>query len=416
MVLPALIKCLVFFTPLIFTTFGFEFAKTYFLYVVGSAIILLFLVKKILKGEKIKMPNVFVTWFAVAYIISTVFSTHLYTSIWGYYTRFNGGLISVLILYGIFVVLINEITNYDIRKLVEIAAIAVVPISVYAILQHFGFDITVWETDPKVRATSTFGQPNWLAAYIAMLMPTILAKTLDTETRFNQKIDYVWAAIFVLAFTGLWFAYSISGLLGLVVGIILFLILNGERITAHSEVVVFLILLCGAIAYFNLGIFEKRVKDVLKDVTKIYQNSTKVRAQDENQQTQLSDSGLIRSGIWTGTLDLYLSSPKNMSIGIGPETFPYEFQKFRPKELNYTSEWDIIINKPHNYFLEILVSLGIFGVLPYTFLVLTSLTKKDKHFAPGLAALYVTNIFGWPTAATALLFWVFLAGIEKETQ
>jgi O-antigen ligase len=103
-----------------------------------------------------------------------------------------------------------------------------------------------------------------------------------------------------------------------------------------------------------------------------------------------------------------------MIIGTGPETFPYEFQKFRPPELNYSSEWDFVFNKPHNYYLELLTTIGAVGTLFYLLIVFKSMGSGDKFYVPGLVAFYVTNVFGWPTVTTALLFWLFLAGIEQD--
>lgn len=422
--LATLMKCLAFFTPILFTSLGFEFVKTYFVYILGSTIIWLFLIKKISMAEKIVWPNKFINWFVIAYTISTIFSSHFYTSVWGYYSRFNGSLISVLILYGIFVVLLNEFSNYDIRKLAEISALAVIPVGLYAIAQHYGVDITMWKTDASTRVTSTFGQPNWLAAYFAMVIPTILGKTINIDEKYTEGVDFFWAGLFLVAFTGLWFTYSISGLIALVIGTLGFLSINGQKVREHSDVLAIIFILCGVIAYFNLGIFDKKVQSIILDVQKIYRDFTQVKAQENDGETnkvqntgqdnQISDPGYIRTGIWKGTLDLFMSSQKIMLIGTGPETFPYEFQKFRPKELNYSSEWDFVMNKPHNYYLELLSALGIIGALPYIFIVLTTFGKQDKHFTPGLLAFYASNAFGWPTMATALIFWIFLAGIEKE--
>ncbi|MBI2414717.1 O-antigen ligase family protein [candidate division WWE3 bacterium] len=425
--LASLFKCLAFFTPIVFTYLGFEFIKTYFLYILGSTIIWVFTLKKINSGEKIIWPNKFINWFFLAYIVSTIFSSHVYTSIWGYYSRFNGGLVSVIILYGLFVVLLNEFSNYDIRALAEISALSILPIGLYAIAQHFGLDSSLWKTDATTRVSSTFGQPNWLAAFTAMVIPTILGKTLNIDEKYSERVALLWAILFLIAFTTLWFTYSISGLLAFVAGLLAFIWVNGERVRENAEVMLILIIFCGVIGYFNLGIFNAKVKSVFIDIQKIYRQSVMVKAQeqdniavtpniDKNDGTneQLSDPGYIRTGLWLGTLNLFLSSNKIMLVGTGPETFAYEFQQFRPKELNFSSEWDFVMNKPHNYYLELLSTLGIFGALPYLFIVLLSLGKASKHFTPGLLAFYVSNIFGWPTVATAFLFWLFLVGIEKE--
>ncbi len=109
------------------------------------------------------------------------------------------------------------------------------------------------------------------------------------------------------------------------------------------------------------------------------------------------------------------SSPKNLLLGIGPETFPYEFPFFREDFLNYSSEWDFILNKPHNYYFEILVELGVIALVFYLLIMVKTLGHENKFMVAGVLGFYVTNIFGWPTVCTSLLFWIWLIFVRKRT-
>ncbi len=416
---PLLFKVLIFFTPLIFvmgTNEIFEFPKTYFVYIIGLTIICLFLIQKVLTDRKIKAPNIYITLFVAIYIISTLFSTHLYTSIWGYYTRFNGGLFSILILLGIYVVLDNEFKRRDIIKLVSVGSVAVLPIGIYAILQHFGVSAQIWKGDPTIRAFSTLGQPNWLAAYLAMYLPFILGNIINVSKNEDLLIDNKLfnIVLFLIGFSALWFTYSLSGLLGGIVGLVYFTVLNFKKILSNFKYIAFIGIVSLLIAISSPGIFDEKVKDILVDFKKVTSGITKVYAAEEPLENSISDPGYIRNYLWTGTLSLVNSSVKNLVIGTGPETFPYEFQKFRPKELNDSSEWNLVFNKPHNYYLEVLANIGVLGLITYLTILLTTIKSGDKIFLPGLVALYVTNIFSWPTISTALLFWIFLKGTQKD--
>jgi putative inorganic carbon (hco3(-)) transporter len=415
-VLFGLYALILFLTPLIFTSHTnelFEFPKMFFIYVFGATVIFLFTVNRVLTGRIPAFPNKLVLLFLVGFFVSTAFSGHLYTSLWGYYTRFNGGLISVLIFLGIYLVATNTFKKPEFDRLLKLGALAVVPVSIYGIAQYYELVENFWSVDAAVRVFSTFGQPNWLAAYLAMLLVLILGFIFRAE---GQKFRVFWSAVYIFGFMGLWFTYSVSGLLGFTIGLLVFICLNRKNLRANTRILVFLLLISFMVAILNLGVFKQRFNDVFIDAQKLISYRTDVYAQEEVEADQylLSDTGLIRTGLWKGTVNLIFSHPKNLFLGTGPETFAYEFPAHRPESLNYTSEWNFVFNKPHNYYLETLSQLGLAGFIPYILLLGWTLKKKNPLATPALASLYVTNFFGWPTVATALLFWLLLAFLEVE--
>lgn len=408
---------LVFFTPTVLssnTNELYEFPKMFFIYILGSTIIFLFLLRKIFQPQKFILPDIFVLIFLTANVLSTVFSSHLYTSVWGYYTRFNGGLISTLIYFGIYFVAINTLKVEDFKKLIILILISLIPISTYGVFQHF-------ELTGSARIYSTFGQPNWLAAYIDMLLPFLLVLIFSNSKGLFERINIFWIIIYLVSFLALWFTYSMSGLMGFVAGTFFTFILNRKTFFASSNktglknnlIKFFVILLFSfTVAIFNLGFFENRAKDTIKDFKKFISYQTRVYAQETVY--DVSDAGFIRKGLWSGTLNLIFSNTKIFLLGTGPETFPYEFQKFRPKELNHSSEWNFIFNNAHNYYLETWSQLGLVGLASYLMIALKILKKMDTKLTPVFIALYVTNLFSWPTVATSVLFWFFLGYFENK--
>ena len=167
------------------------------------------------------------------------------------------------------------------------------------------------------------------------------------------------------------------------------------------------------IAVTNLGVFRLRIQDIFSDVQNIISIVPKIYAADSTQRN-LSDPGFIRGGLWLGTTKLIFSSPKVALIGTGPETFPYSFQKFRPRELNYSSEWNFVFNKPHNYFLEVSSEQGLLGLGIYFYLYWKLLRNLDKKYLACFVAFAVSNVFGWPTVVTTCIFWMYLASIEAK--
>jgi hypothetical protein len=126
--------------------------------------------------------------FVVTQWLATLSSIHPHTSWFGYYTRFHGGLWS-WVCYGI----VYATARYAARTPAQVAALlrtimlAALGVGIWAIGEHYGhslsciliaqrFDTACWAPDVRARVFATFGQPNWLAAYIVMMVP--LAATL----------------------------------------------------------------------------------------------------------------------------------------------------------------------------------------------------------------------------------------------
>ena len=403
-----LINVLVFFTPLVFVTNTnelYEFPKIYFVYFIGITIFLVFCILLLFSKVKVRFPSLPVLFYLSAAIISTIFSSHLYTSVWGYYTRFNGGLISIMVFVGIYLVFSSALKKDNISNILSLLTINSIPVSIFGISQHYA---------GVTRIYTTIGQPNWAAAYIAMIIPL----TLFRYFRVNGRGVFLFGVIYLLEFACLWFTYSMSGFLGFLASLFVLFILNRKEFLNKRVFVkaVPIVVLSVLIAVLNLGVFRQRVEDILIDVRKVAFASVYALENASAVSNTLSDPGFIRNGLWEGTLKLATSSPKVLFVGTGPETFPYAFQPFRTKILNYSSEWDFVFNKPHNYYLEILATMGILGLVSYGILMFKVLRTKHPFLVPSLVSLFVSNIFGWPTVATTLVFWIYLAVFDMRQE
>jgi len=380
-----------FFTPLVFSNFtaeAYEFPKMTFVYIVGSTIVFLWLLMRLLfGGKRVVLPGKEIILYLGVILLSTLFSSHVYTSVWGYYSRFNGGLMSFLVFFGIYLVGINFFDDKKAEILTDFICLSVFPVSLYGIFQIFEHS----------RIYSTLGQPNWLAAYLVFLLPLLIDRILKADENLKK---YFWVTTLVIAFINLWFAHSLSGLVGLIVGLVYIIIKFRKKVLNRWGLLAALAFL--VISLLNISFFKDRISDALTLST-------------DPQSYNVSDPGLIRLGLWKGSVRTAFSSPRNLLLGTGPETFPYQFPFFREDFLNYSSEWDFILNKPHNYYLEILVESGAVVLVVYFFIMVKTLKAKNTFLVAGLVGFYATNIFGWPTVCTSLLFWMWLIMIRKDT-
>ncbi|KKP57811.1 MAG: hypothetical protein UR48_C0010G0001, partial [Microgenomates group bacterium GW2011_GWD1_33_9] len=153
--------------------------------------------------------------YLLVYLVSTIFSIDPRTSLLGYYSRFNGGLLSQIcyvLLYWAFVSNLNKRQSLHSTYYILLStAIA----SILAIGEHFGifttcglmklgFTESCWVQDVQSRVFSTLGQPNWLAALLVALIPITWAYSLRHTA---------YGLLSILFFVTLLFTKSRSGIL-----------------------------------------------------------------------------------------------------------------------------------------------------------------------------------------------------------
>lgn len=148
---------LFFLTPIIFTSYNselFELPKMYFVYTITLFILICHLYN-VFKGVVPLYRRSFFDWplavFLSSQTLSTFFSVDVHTSIFGYYSRLNGGLLSLItyaLLYWILVVYIDEKFKNQVINLFLTSGVLVAG---FGIAQHFGIDKNVWVQDVQNR-------------------------------------------------------------------------------------------------------------------------------------------------------------------------------------------------------------------------------------------------------------------------
>ncbi|KKS31314.1 hypothetical protein A2380_02965 [candidate division WWE3 bacterium RIFOXYB1_FULL_43_24] len=406
---------LIFVLPFVFsreTNELYEFPKITFFYTVCTIAAALFLSDLILKPRKTSRVPTAIVLFLVSAGISTLLSFHINTSLFGYYSRFADSFIFYIALAIFYYIAVNVFSAGDFKKLLKVAQIGSVFLFIFALSQYFEPFNFLWGGRLQDRVFSTLGQPNWYAQYILILLGISLYEFLFR----NGKIYFIF---YVVQFFSLWLTFSMSGLAGFLVLVIFYIVrfLLKEKVEDRPGLYLRLVAVTAITLIIPLafpGIFRERLNDVLIDAEKVVGSFTIVHAQTGTQENLVSDPGYIRSGLWSGTLAMIVSSPKVFLFGTGPETFPYYFQKFRPASLNYSSEWNYVFNKPHNYYLETWAEQGLIGVFSSLYLLYFLFSRTDTRYKGGVLAFAVTNIFGWPTVAPAVLLWLILATVKKK--
>lgn len=401
----ALYALLLIAVPLLMSTTSsemFEFPKMIAIYAI-SLLIVSFYALGLVFGRWTFHSNRLTFYLAlwlVTQTVATVFSIDWYTSVFGYYGRFNGGLLStvsyvVLILVGL------QVVDERAKKLLwHISLTTAALVFVWGLPGRIGsFDmscllfrsewsISCWTNEfrPQERMFSTLGQPNWLGLYFAI--HAIIAGSqvvLHNVTKQNRIIAALLSAVFVF---GVWCTGSRSAELGVFAAVAtLFAMYMSRRIPRNIGVA--MIVICCAIGIYIGSGYVMRLRVVEKGA--------------------ITHSGTIRLIVWEGAWKLYEKYPV---LGTGPETFAFAYPLTRPADHNLTTERDFIYNKAHNELLHILATSGTVGFIGYLslqgFVLYQAAAQKKYGVVGGLIAMHTINFFGFSTSTSQLL-WVLLA-------
>ncbi len=441
--------------PLVFafnTEELFEFNKMIFVYAWSIAIGGFWLARMIVQKKVlvVKTPlDLPIIGFVFSQLLATLFSIHPYTSLFGYYSRFHGGLLSSLAYVLLFYAFVATFSESSQQKSVSFwqkpiiqwlysLILGSILASVYALPEHFGYslscqlatgklDVSCWVQDVQNRIFGSFGQPNWLAAYLALLLPIGMSLLLLIK---KNILRVGLLSIISLWYCVLLFTKSRSGLLGLVVGLVFMLgwlsIGLAMRTWSMKKISLKLITVRLGITGLLLLVFTLFFGTPLTpSIAQMFSPSEAPAAQVVGPALEAggTESGEIRKIVWQGAIDVWKRYPL---VGSGLETFAYSYYKDRPLAHNGVSEWDFLYNKAHNEWLNFLATTGTIGFIAFLGLLfspyiasllwmlrLRKLSTEDQDrtsalvltggILGGLSALHVSNFFGFSTVTVTML-------------
>jgi len=391
--------------PVIFTSNTselFEFNKMWLTFGLTLVIAASWIGKMILERQiKIKRTplDIPILLFLISQLIATIFSMNPHVSWWGYYSRFNGGMLSLLAYAFLYVAFVSNSEKKDLFKLIYVTIASGIFVALWGLPSHFGYDptclvfrgsldVSCWTFafQPKVRIFSTLGQPDWLAAYLVYLIPLTTAFGLWFEARKQKIWSYAFLAITFLFYLDLLYTRARSGFVGIAVAMVIvfgyYIAVNWKSFvhksllkSAKKHAFFLLTILVFAVSTFVVGSpFSQLDRISLPGVISLLQNEKQAAVAKivptptpaPTQELGGTDSGKIRLFVWQGAWKVFLHNPL---FGTGVETFAYAYYQYRPAGHNMTSEWDYLYNKAHNEYLNYLATTGAVGLLTYLFML-----------------------------------------------
>ncbi len=380
--------------------------------------------KKIQILKKIYLKNKIDIIFFFLFILSLIFSTYLAfdknLSIYGLYDR-QFGLIFYfycLLFFGLFVLSIKKSYIVYYVKLILTSSFFV---CIYALAQISGYDFMNWSEKwgAVQRATSTFGQPNFLASYLLLVIP-ITIYFIYISNKFLGK--FFGLIVLVLQLLTLYFTYSRGGWIGLIFGLLVFGIIywilqiqilraedgysnsKNNRNLLHNNkyykfglIFIILVIILIIFSIDHSKIFSRRITSLLD-----FQ----------------SGSVAVRISFWQASWDAIKQRPL---FGYGLDNQGEVLIKYYQKDWGIFNNVNSYPNRAHNLFLDILLTRGIFGLV--TYLVLLYLffrtifknIKENKARELNLAILaaticYLVSLqFSFSFIVSEIYFWLYFA-------
>ena len=254
-------------TPLFFNVFSdrtFEPDKLTLLRSIALVMAVAWIIKVLEAGSGIQIqypissiqyPLVLPTLFLVTvYILATLASVTPRASLWGSYQRLQGTYSTFSYIVIFFLALQGLRTREQIERLVTVAILVSLPVSLYGILQHYGRDPLPWASPVTARVASNMGNAIFVAAYLIMVVPLTLARIVESfsailadegggarggRAREGVISDMVMATCYVFILAAqlicIFFTQSRGPLLGLLAGLFSFVLLSLTLLRQRAE-------------------------------------------------------------------------------------------------------------------------------------------------------------------------------------
>ena len=355
------------------------------------------------------------------YLLSTVASIVPRTSLWGSYQRLQGTYTTFSYIV-IFALMLQHLRRPEqLRRLLATAIFTSLPISLYALVQHYGLDPLPWGGDVTRRVASNMGNPIFVSAYVIMILPLTLARVLQMQSTALPDVGWkakaglsgLWVVTFATQLYA-WIALGfdkglLAGLFALILFVLVgvyfkrplarFLLLGGYTFVLGVQLVCILFSgsrgpwlgIIGGLFFFGLlYICLRRWRAVaisLPIVTAAalaflvlinLPDSPLAAVREVPYVGRLghvlevdSGTGKVRVLIWQGAVDLVESDPWRTLVGYGPESMYVAYNPFYPPELAHYEARNASPDRSHNETFDSLISTGLLGFIAYVFLFLS---------------------------------------------
>ncbi len=366
-----------------------------------------FILMKFFRDREVKLVfpgrSLFLGFWLISLILSTIFSINPLTSVFGQYGRYIG-IITCINLFLIPIYLATFFPKEKLKKLLGLSVITAVLVGIYGLLQYADFfglwkPPFEWTDSPQNRVFATMGHANHLAAYLAshflMLSYCLCLPEKKHEIwLFLGKLLGMVILVWVLILTA-----SRGAILALVGATLLLILLRTWKYRAtmrnHIKRIALITVILAAIGGTSYLIFAEKLQD-LSLIKRTEQTITSIQ------------KGVVpeRISFVYSSWSMFLDHPL---LGTGLSTFRDAYSTYRRSDYYIdgpgNAQYITIPESAHDEYVNILATLGLFGsicylgvlIALYSLLIKQYLNAKTEHENYHLAVLGGVLIFSLQT-------------------
>ena len=341
---------------------------------------------------------------AIAYpivaLLATVLGVNRIRSFWGTAERMGGtyDLIHLTLLYFYCVLIAKAKGLIVIRRLLLLLVWMAALSSLYGVLVALG--MPQWVPEVGLRSSSFYGNPGYFAGVLILPMALTLL-FLHQAKAVTPRIGYF--VLFALQFTGIIISGTRSALLG---------VLTPAFLAAVARIIV---KRDSFSRYTSIALIGVPVASILlilggqRSHSPLFQRLTSVHD---------DESKVIRMIEWRAA---WLGFKERPLLGIGSGNYDVVSNKYFDKALYKYNVNSVRVDKPHNQLLEILVTMGLVGLLAYVGILVVAGFAFWKAFRSnvisgtgcviligGIVAYTIETFFWFDTQAASVTFYMYL--------
>lgn len=353
---------------------------------------------------------------ALSFLISSLLSLHPIISLLGSYERQQG--FHNLIAYIVFFVLliISLRTERRFKNMLVVAMLSASFVCLYGLTQLFDLDFLNWAESAVVRIFSTFGQPNFLGHYLAVMLPITMYGIVYIARRWWWRASL--ALLLLAEIVCLIFTYSRAAWLATLVAFCVVALVYIWHI-GYKRVVITLCII--GIAGITL-IAAPGPRNVLLQYTD--HNGMSVTARVFSVLDFQAGSNIIRLKYWGAAWKAFAEAPLYRKlIGFGPDVQATVFVKQYQPDWAYYERINSFPDRAHNVPMDTLLQFGLIGTALALWLLVIcvrllfsglSKVRGEEYWLrlsiiAAIIIYIVNNLFSFSLTAMAMMWYLLLA-------
>jgi tetratricopeptide (TPR) repeat protein len=308
--------------------------------------------------------------------------------------------ITYLILY---LSIINLVTNTSL--IINSGILGGCGSSIYGICQAFGKDPIGW-FDFGNRVSAVFGNPVFLAAYLAMTSPLAFSMAIKENSKTKRWL-YILASI--LIFCGLLFTRTRAGIIAFFFAMGLILFFSKKKIKSITPI------LCAFLLIFIASNFSQKTNIMGRFISEFFVKEKREARLEETYASQsIGGSAGLRVLMWKGAINMVRDYPL---FGIGPETLQFIWPRYAPFEYMVRQQ-ATGVDRVHNEILDVVITRGLVGLVIYIslifylFFIIFKAKEKERLLLlgpfTGAIAYLVQNQFSFAEIVITSLFFSYI--------